>query len=206
MPVAAVPALVADVAEMYASLPAVLGPRAASVAFAERWTALRGGYMTIGREQRIFQAIEVRLPDPLATGHLRQAGPADAAVVARWLGAFFSETGLPAGDIAAATARLIDGQGLHLWEDGDPRCMVAAVGPTPHGIRIGYVYTPPEHRNRGYASAATARLTQDLLAAGRAYCFLYTDLANPTSNALYRRVGYEPVCDVVDVDFVEGAV
>jgi len=69
-------------------------------------------------------------------------------------------------------------------------------GPTPNGIRIGPVYTPPDLRGRGYASALTARLTQTLLDGGRRFCFLFTDLANPTSNSVYQRIGYRPVTDV----------
>ena len=68
-------------------------------------------------------------------------------------------------------------------------------GRTPNGIRVGPVYTPPDLRGRGYASALTADLTRRLLAGGRRFCFLYTDLANPTSNSIYQRIGYRPVSD-----------
>ncbi|MBA2569295.1 MAG: GNAT family N-acetyltransferase [Actinobacteria bacterium] len=68
-------------------------------------------------------------------------------------------------------------------------------GPTPNGIRIGPVYTPPELRGRGYASALVAKLSSSLLAGGRRFCFLYTDLANPASNKIYERLGYVRVCE-----------
>jgi hypothetical protein len=74
--------------------------------------------------------------------------------------------------------------------------VVGAGGETPNGIRIGPVYTPPEVRNRGYASALTAAASADQLARGRRFCFLFTDLANPTSNKIYQAIGYEPVCDM----------
>jgi predicted GNAT family acetyltransferase len=41
-----------------------------------------------------------------------------------------------------------------------------------------------------------AELTRRLIAGGRQFCFLFTDLANPTSNSIYQRVGYRPVTDV----------
>jgi len=41
-----------------------------------------------------------------------------------------------------------------------------------------------------------ATLTRDLLARGNRHCCLYTDLANPTSNSIYQRIGYRPLCDV----------
>jgi hypothetical protein len=74
-------------------------------------------------------------------------------------------------------------------------------GRTPNGVRIGPVYTPPEHRRRGYGSAVTAAVTAEQLAAGRTFCFLYTDLANPTSNKIYTEIGYELVCDAIDYAF-----
>lgn len=96
---------------------------------------------------------------------------------------------------ASVAARIAAGA-LHVWEDdGHIVSSAAAVGPTPHGIRINLVYTPPERRGRGYAGYLVAELTQELLDAGRTFVFLHTDLANPTSNALYRRVGYERVFD-----------
>jgi predicted GNAT family acetyltransferase len=63
-------------------------------------------------------------------------------------------------------------------------------------VRIGPVYTPPEARNRGYASALVAAISQAQLDAGRRFCFLFTDLANPTANHIYQAIGYEPVRDV----------
>jgi predicted GNAT family acetyltransferase len=79
--------------------------------------------------------------------------------------------------------------------------MVGSTGPTPNGIRIGPVYTPPELRGRGYASACTAAVSQLLLDEGRKFCFLYTDLANPTSNKIYQDIGYTAVCDADVIRF-----
>ena len=74
-------------------------------------------------------------------------------------------------------------------------------GITPRGVRIGMVYTPPEHRRRGYATALVGALSQRCLADGRSFCCLFTDLANPVSNAIYPKVGYRPVADVEEIDF-----
>jgi GNAT superfamily N-acetyltransferase len=79
-------------------------------------------------------------------------------------------------------ARGEDG-GMYVWEDGAPASMAGCGGPTPNGIRVGPVYTPRERRGRGYASALTAELTALLLASGRRFCFLFTDIANPTSTS-----------------------
>jgi predicted GNAT family acetyltransferase len=93
------------------------------------------------------------------------------------------------------------GRGLYVWEDQEPVSMVGYAGPTPNGIRVSAVYTPPERRNRGYASAGVAALSQMLLDGGRRFCFLFTDLANPTSNRIYQQIGYRAVCDVDECKF-----
>jgi predicted GNAT family acetyltransferase len=95
----------------------------------------------------------------------------------------------------------VGGRALYLWDDGGPVSMTMAAAVTPHGSRIGAVYTPPELRGRGYASALVAAVSQAQLDTGRAFCFLFTDLANPTSNKIYRHLGYEAVCDVDEYRF-----
>jgi len=98
----------------------------------------------------------------------------------------------------------IRGGGLRVWEDNTPVSMAGASGPTPNGIRVGAVYTPPERRRRGYASGLVAALSQEQLDAGKRFCFLYTDLANPTSNKIYQDIGYEAVSDVDEYHFANG--
>ena len=67
------------------------------------------------------------------------------------------------------------------------------------------MHTPRDRRGRGYGTAVTAALSAMLLARGHRFCFLYTDLANPTSNAIYTRIGYEPVCDSREIAFAPHA-
>jgi len=94
------------------------------------------------------------------------------------------------------------GRTAWLWVDGGrPVSLTCVGGVTPHGIRIGPVYTPPDLRGKGYASSLVAGVSQMQLDAGRAYVFLFTDLANPTSNRIYQALGYEPVNDVDEYDF-----
>jgi predicted GNAT family acetyltransferase len=95
----------------------------------------------------------------------------------------------------------IEADALHVWEDeGAPVSVAVAQGRTGRGVRIGYVYTPPERRGRGYASALVASLSARMLADGCDFCVLYTDLSNPTSNRIYRRVGYRLLGEVRDYD------
>ena len=89
---------------------------------------------------------------------------------------------------------------LWLWEHEHEVVSLAGYRSTsPNGARVGPVYTPPERRGRGYASALVAALSQQQLDEGRAYCVLYTDLGNATSNSIYQNVGYEFIEEVVDV-------
>ncbi len=98
-------------------------------------------------------------------------------------------------------------RGLRLWIDnGKPVSFAGYGGPTPNGIRIGPVYTPPEFRGRGYASACVAALSQEMLDAGRKFCTLHTDLSNPTSNHIYQNIGYKPLYDVDEYRFEQQPV
>ena len=89
------------------------------------------------------------------------------------------------------------GRTAYLWiDDGRPVSLTGAGGLTPTGTRVGPVYTPPGDRGHGYASNLVARVSQELLDSGRTFVFLFTDLANPTSNHIYQAIGYEPVTDI----------
>ena len=126
-----------------------------------------------------------------------------------WLNGFFKEAAQEPPDPTRARKQFelylkADPKlrGLMIWDrNGIQVSMAGYAGPTPNGIRIGPVYTPPEKRNKGYASSLTAKLSQELLNMGYKYCFLFTDLMNQTSNHIYQQIGYNPVCDVDRFDF-----
>jgi predicted GNAT family acetyltransferase len=90
--------------------------------------------------------------------------------------------------------RIADGD-IHVWDDGGPVSMAVRTRLTRKGISIGPVYTPPEQRRRGYATACVGELSRLLLAAGREFCALFVDRANPEAVCVYRRIGYRPVAD-----------
>jgi len=185
-------------------LPGVVGPPEAVQRFAERWTERTGDGWGSQLEERIFRLKRVIAPLP-TPGAMRPAVDVDRDLVVDWIVAF-GEEALPEVDAARVAASVEDtlagiGRRIFLWEDGRPVSLAGAGGETPNGIRIGPVYTPPALRSRGYASALTAALSQALLDEGRRFCFLYTDLANPTSNKIYQAIGYEPVADALMVAF-----
>ena len=185
-------------------LPGVLGERGLAKRFADLWTARTGRRARVKTAERIFQLTRVLPPRP-ASGEMRRATMADQDLVAAWFRAFIREALREEGDDADATAEYWltrPGRFLYLWVDGGrPVSMTGASGRTPNGIRIGAVYTPPALRGRGYASNLVAQVSQAQLESGLRFCFLYTDLANPTSNHIYQEIGYSPVADVDEYRF-----
>ncbi|HET8631377.1 MAG TPA: GNAT family N-acetyltransferase, partial [Thermomicrobiales bacterium] len=142
---------------------------------------------------------------PAVPGDLRPATAADRGVVGAWLAALNRELGDDETRLAARRAEAehpTPASGLYLWHDGQPVSMAGYSGPTPNGIRVGSVYTPPEQRGKGYARACVATLSRLLLEGGRRYCFLSTDQRNPITNHLYQAVGYRPVYDVEEYWFL----
>jgi predicted GNAT family acetyltransferase len=188
--------LAEDVRATYSELPGVLGPTAA----AERFVSLWGAPGERRVAQRAHRAETVTLPEGVS-GRIRAYEEGDRELVLRWLHAFIDEALGGEGPETAEGSlehRLADPDGdFKIWEDGGEPVSLAGYGSTtPNGIRVGPVYTPPELRRRGYATALTAEVTKMLLESGRRFCFLFTDLANPTSNSIYYAVGYRPVTDI----------
>lgn len=180
----------------------VTGPPPLSEAFAAAWATLTGKTYRVQIRNRLYELREVN-SIPITPGRLRLATTADLELITQWTFAFQTEA-LQRGDLAEAyeVARYkISEQELYLWEDGQPVCMAGQSRPTPNGICISLVYTPPEWRRRGYATACVAGLSQLFLDSGRKFCVLFTDLANPTSNHIYQTIGYKPIGDFTEYVF-----
>jgi predicted GNAT family acetyltransferase len=195
----AIEPLVRDVGQTYGKLPGVVGPKRRVEEFVTAWEGETGAKGRCEREQRAFRADSVDPPQGVS-GHMRPYESGDYELAVRWMDAFVAEA--LSGPEPESSAQFVERReadpdgGLVVWVDGEPVCMAGFGGLTPNGIRIGPVYTPPDERRRGYGSALTAALTQQLLDGGRRFCFLFTDLANPTSNRIYQQIGYRAVSDV----------
>ncbi len=126
----------------------------------------------------------------------RLAAPGDVAIVARFYDDFFREAALPhTPDPARAAASGVAAGAVLVWDHDGPRSVAATSRRTPSGATIGPVYTPPEARGRGYATALTAALARRLLDLGRRSVFLFADRNNATSNHIYRTIGFRPLGD-----------
>ena len=175
----------------------------AADAFAAAWRGRTGDAVAVYRRMRLFRLGELVPPGPAPEGIARLAAGTDCDLLAGWFGAFAREAGDPPGaDHRAAVAERLGYGGITVWEAGGAPVSVAVRTRAVAGmVRVGPVYTPPELRGHGYAAAATAAVSQAALDAGVREVVLYTDLANPTSNALYQRLGYRPVEDRVMLSF-----
>jgi predicted GNAT family acetyltransferase len=184
----------------------VHAPEEHAEAFARAWTARAGGTYRSSTSQRSY-ALDAVTPPADVPGSIRRARVEDRDLLVGWM-IGFDEEAMGSESGRQYMVELVDAMLTsptrtgYLWEvEGTPVSMCQAVGATPHGIRIGAVYTPPEHRRRGYASAIAAAVSQEHLDRGRRWCFLFTDRANPTSNRIYQAIGYRPIRDVQLIRF-----
>jgi len=210
---AALRVLVDAVSSDGVAVPGVVGNRPVVDEFVALWTDATGDTAEVSMTQGVF-ALQQAKPVPAVAGQPRRAVPADRELVIDWYEAFaseaISEEEHPIRDRLEQTVDnhldTDDATAAWLWEvDGEPVALSSFGRGTPSGARIGPVYTPPRHRRSGYGTALVAAQSQWLLDHGRRFCFLYTDLANPTSNAIYRRIGYEQVAESAEYLFCAAA-
>ena len=203
-------ALAALASDLHAFRPDATGvnsPNAA--AFAEAWQRVSGESCEVALRERCYRLERLEAPTGIP-GLARPATPLDAAWLARWVIEFQREA-VPweegAADVTEAQLRRLlalpaQAGGMFVWEvAGEPVCIAGYGNATPNSMRIGPVYTPPEHRHRGYGSACTAAACRFILDSGKQFVTLFADLANPTSNHIYREIGFEPVCDALMIRF-----
>jgi len=205
VPQAACKLLARDLHKNGRRVPTVFGPADMSGAFANAWATLTGFSLRPGLHQRLLELEQVVFPPTLPDGRLRPAILDDTEQIAQWTVDLQAEA-LPEGETDAASAqaiatRLISGGDLYLWENGEPVSMAARARPTLQTIAINLVYTPPEQRGHGYASACVAYLSQQLLDEGYERCTLFTDSTNRTSNHIYQDIGYRPIMDYAEYEF-----
>ena len=203
MPDPAAAALARALAASGRAVAAVDGPPGPAWAFAAEWQRQTGQPARVGRRERLYRLGELVAPDPAPAGQARVATAADTALLLAWLTAFKDEADPAGGPVRQAMVdERIGYGGFTVWETADgPVSLAGRTRAVAGQARIGPVYTPPEHRGRGYGGAVTIAVSQQALAAGVNDVLLYTDLANPTSYALYQRLGYQPVTDSVQLRF-----
>jgi predicted GNAT family acetyltransferase len=196
----ALDALVPVVVEAAADLPGVVGEAGTVAAFAGRFATLR----KVGAEpvegQRLYR-LGTLVPPVGVPGTLRLAEAREVAIAEDWGTGFDRDTG-DGHDGAAISRALLAAGRLYFWEvDGRPVATISRQVSVAGTARLSFVYTPPEHRRRGYAAACTAALSRLCLDTDATSCVLFTQLSNPTSNSVYQRIGFEPLMDILNYRF-----
>ncbi|MDI5974156.1 GNAT family N-acetyltransferase [Streptomyces sp. SL13] len=180
------------------AVPGVNADRETADAFAAAWQRHSGAAPALREQLRLYRLGTLTPPAPAPAGRARVAGERDEEHLMAWAGEFAAATGEPAPADARswAASRIASGR-VTYWEapDGTPVSMAGTTPLVAGQIRVAPVYTPAPLRGRGYAGAATAEVSRAALAAGAREVLLFADLANPTSNGLYLRIGYVPVAD-----------
>jgi predicted GNAT family acetyltransferase len=202
MPADAIPLLVADIAKVYKTLPTVTGMSSEVENFTRLWEQQCGLASIDETHWRWYAADRVVMPGRTVAGALRLANASDLEMVRDWARRFAHEINTPV-DVVGFFERRLETDSLYLWDDGGPRTIVAVSGVTPNSIRLSGVFTTPDSRHQGYASAAVAAVSQRMLDAGIQYCVLFTETSDPSANRLYRNIGYQPIFDKVSVDLAE---
>jgi predicted GNAT family acetyltransferase len=199
---AAATALADTLAALERPLAGVNGDARATEALASAWSKRTGATARVHRRMRRHRLDGLIPPDPLPPGEPVVAVAEHRDLVVAWYEAFAAEVDEPTGDVRPAVDDRLAYGGVTLWMvDGVPVALAGITRTVAGSARIAPVYTPPEHRGRGYGAVATAAVSRAALDAGAHELLLYTDLANPTSNRLYARLGYRPVEDIVSLLF-----
>jgi predicted GNAT family acetyltransferase len=195
---AVVEAVVNAVAEV-AKIPGVNGEAGTAARFAGQWTERCKSAAFPVQGLRLYELRDL-LEWPSAGGRLRKAIPEDRKLVLDWVRNFGDEVGEHPGDPELQVDRWMSAGGVWLWEDVEPVAMAVSREPVENVVRVQHVYTPPEKRRKGYAGACVGELSKHIIDGGYR-SILYTDLGNPTSNSIYRRIGYRAVAEALRYRF-----
>ncbi len=184
-------------------LPGIIGPKELAGEFASEWLQQVGCGLEVKMEQRIYKLEKVNNV-PLNNGKLRVATEDDLELIVDWTYQFSLVTPehLTLEGARKLAKRGIEESSIFIWDDNGPVSMAKKARPTKNGIVVNLVFTPQEFQRKGYATTCVAQVSQQLLNEGYSFCSLYTDLANPTSNSIYMKIGYEPIIDSVVYGFL----
>ncbi|MCL2621183.1 MAG: GNAT family N-acetyltransferase [Defluviitaleaceae bacterium] len=186
-------------------IPGVVTEKSLAEAFADEYCTPRDLTHKITMSQRIYKLTNVN-PEISKIGTLRLANQQDLSFLPFWVEGFHADAVQGSDvnvseDIEKYNYHISQGKLYVLEVDGTPVSMTKVARETPNGVCVGLVYTPPYWRGKGYASGVVAQVSQVCLDKGFKLCTLYTDLTNPTSNNIYQKIGYKPVCDSLEITF-----
>ena len=188
------------IAEAGVVLPGITADAATAATFAGQWSERSKSAATPFQGLRLYQLFEIGEVPP-TQGTLRKASANERSLMIAWTRAFQHEIAESDEDTELRVDRGLAAGELWLWDRGGETVSMAVSREPVHGVvRLSGVYTPPEKRKHGYAAACVHTLSKQLGDAGYR-CILYTDLGNPTSNSIYRRIGYRAVAEALRYRF-----
>lgn len=184
------------------NLQGVFGKIEDAQAFSKAWGKETEVLMHLG----VYEANQIILPKN-TKGSIRLATEEDLPLVEEFSIGYIKDCypkQLEKGNEAIIGAqRNIKNKYLYLLEvEGEVVSMAANNRESKNAGTIAWVYTPPQHRKKGYASMVTALLSQKILENGKPLCNLFTDLSNPTSNSIYQKIGYRRLGESIDLKFL----
>lgn len=194
-----VPPVVDAISDAKVKLPGVVGDVTTAAYFAGQWAERQKSAAIPFLGQRLYEVDKVKEPT-VVEGHFRRAVPDDRECLVDWVRHFYTDIGVEEIDAEDIVDSRIPAGQIWLWDSAGPVSMVGRTVPVEGVARVQLVYTPPENRKKGYASACVANLSKQILAEG-CRCILYTDLGNPISNSVYRRIGYRAVAEGIQYRF-----
>jgi hypothetical protein len=199
MPADVVVAMVDRIVDSGVDLPGINGEAGTAARFAGHWTERSKSAAVPFQGLRLYELVEVcHRPD--TSGRLRQAVPGDREILVDWVRRFQIEIGEQHGDEAAMVDHWLPAGHFWIWDDGEPVSMAVTREAVEGVVRVAGVYTPATKRGRGYAGACVSDLSKQICNKGHRP-ILYTDLGNPTSNSIYRRIGYRVVAEALRYRF-----
>ena len=199
---AALQCLIDGIRQSGISVPGVMTDKALAERFARGYV---GSSYKIACSQRIYELLRVNTEIP-SMGKLRLARESDLSFLPYWIegfnsDCFFTPYAVPTDDERARYE--IARKRMYILEAGGaPVSMTKITRELQTACGVGYVYTPPWLRGKGYATSCVAGVSRLALKEGFTRCVLYTDLANPTSNSIYQKIGYTPIGDSLDIEFL----
>jgi len=195
----AIELLVVDLCSRNIDIPGVIGPKELSKRICDIWSKNSECRVKLEMNMRVYELRQVNI-NMIGEGILRPANEDDLEFVAQGFYDFEIDTGLNTSPDKEKCYEVVRNRlpekTIFIWEDsGRVVSMAAKARPTQNGATVNLVHTPKELRRKGYAGSCVGALSQHLLNSGYKFCSLFTDLANPTSNSIYMKIGYKPVGD-----------
>ena len=193
-----------NVLEHYKSIPGINGEKKITEKFVEKWSKINKCNITLEMNLRCYKLEKVNKYYKPA-GIFRKAEISDKNVLKEYIKKFCEDIGQPDNDDERLENNInenINNGSYYVWENGIIVSMAKRTRPSKNGMAINSVYTPKEYRRKGYATAIVAELSKNILNSGKKFCTLFTDLANPISNGIYKKIGYKIVCDNISYKFI----